>query len=98
MAGFTNRERNRAATAFTCLRYALRMEQTELIVQRLNAIENTVYQIGRGVAAVRYGTPGVFRIAIGVALGMLLYSAISLLIKWIIVALGIAAFVGVVAS
>jgi hypothetical protein len=63
----------------TCFRYTLRMEQSELIERRLAAIEIKVYELCRGVAAVRYGIPGIFRIAIGVALGLALYSAICIL-------------------
>lgn len=69
------------------------MEQTQVIAQRLGAIELKMNELSRGVAAVRYRTPGVGRIAMGVALGLFLYSAICLVITvlfWGLIVAGIA--------
>jgi hypothetical protein len=69
------------------------MDQTQVIAQRLGAIEIKMNELSRGVAAVRYRTPGVGRIAMGVALGLFLYSAICLVITvlfWGIIIAGIA--------
>ncbi|MGH7242755.1 MAG: hypothetical protein ACREJD_05000 [Phycisphaerales bacterium] len=69
------------------------MEQSKEIVGRLEQIESKMHELSRGVAAVRYKTPGVGKIAIGVALGLFLYSVIGMIVMmlfWGIIAAAIA--------
>lgn len=70
------------------------MEQSQVIAQRLGAIEVKMHELSRGVVAVRNRTPGVGRIALGVALGLFLYSAICLVVTIIFWGIIVAAIAG----
>lgn len=56
------------------------MDPSQEVVKRLGSIESQMYEVRRGIAGVRSQTPGITRIAIGVAAGLFLYSAICMIV------------------